>query len=37
MGYLATEHGELLAQHEQFEILRARRPAGEEQEPKYLA
>ena len=34
MGYLATEHGELLAQDKQLEVLRARRPAGEEQDPE---
>jgi hypothetical protein len=37
MGYLATEHGELLAQDKQLEVLRARRPAGEEQDPENLA
>jgi hypothetical protein len=37
MGHLAAQHGELLAQHKQLEVLRARRPAGEEQEPENLA
>jgi hypothetical protein len=37
MGHLAAQDGELLAQHEQLEVLRARRPAAEEQEPEYLA
>ncbi len=32
MGHLAAQHSELLAQHEQLEVLRARRPADEEQE-----
>jgi hypothetical protein len=36
MGHLAAQDGELLAKHEQFEVLRARRPAGEEQEPENL-
>jgi hypothetical protein len=36
MGHLATQNGELLAQDKQLEILRARRPAGEEQEPENL-
>jgi hypothetical protein len=33
----AAQDGELLAQHEQFEVLRARRPAGKEHEAKHLA
>jgi hypothetical protein len=37
MGHLATQHGELLAQDKQLEVLRARRPAGEEHEPENLA
>jgi hypothetical protein len=37
MGHLATQNGELLAQDKQLEILRARRPAREEQEPENLA
>lgn len=32
-----AQHGEFLAQHKQLEVLRARRVAGEEQEPEYLA
>jgi hypothetical protein len=37
VGHLATQNGELLAQDKQLEILRARRPAREEQEPENLA
>jgi len=37
MGHLATQHGELLARDKQLEVLRARRPAAEEQEPEYLS
>jgi len=37
MRDLAAQHGEFLAQHKQLEVLRARRPAGEEQESEYLA
>jgi hypothetical protein len=36
MGHLATQNGDLLAQDKQLEILRARRPAGKEQEPENL-
>jgi hypothetical protein len=35
--HLAPQHGEFLAQDKQLEVLRARRPAGEEQEPEDLA
>ena len=38
MGHLAAEDGEFLAQDQQLEVLRARRPASEEEEePEHLA
>jgi hypothetical protein len=37
MRDVAAQHGELLARDKQLEVLRARRPAAEEQEPEYLS
>ena len=37
VGDLAAQDNQLLAQYQQLEILRARRPAGEEQQSEHLA
>ena len=37
MGDLAAQDDQLLAQYQQLEILRARRPACEEQQSEHLA